>query len=221
MNRFSKYLIAICLLSLSLPLAHAQGVDIALGFGSIQDKATATGLDTNTFLSCSPVDNFTCFKTSSLNSFVMGFGGQVMLTKNFGAGVDITFQPAKQTYAALDNVGDSLQTRLSLYDFKAVYQPISTKRVALQFSGGIGVANLKSYVNSTSSSLFGTSNSNTAFASDNHFQVHGGVGVPIYVTNSVFIRPQFTIHRVNNFAQYNSDVVTQEMVWIGYTFGGR
>jgi hypothetical protein len=49
--------------------------------------------------------------------------------------------------------------------------------------------------------------------------VHGGVGVQIYVTDHIFIRPQFDVHYVNNFSQFGRNLVTQEMVWIGYSMG--
>jgi len=55
--------------------------------------------------------------------------------------------------------------------------------------------------------------------SSNHFSVHGGVGVQIYVTDHVFIRPQFDVHYVTNFSQFGRNIVTSEMVWIGYSLG--
>ena len=57
------------------------------------------------------------------------------------------------------------------------------------------------------------------FASSNHFQVHGGVGVQIYPSEHLFIRPEFNIHYVHNLNQFGRDSVVALQVWLGYTFG--
>ena len=43
----------------------------------------------------------------------------------------------------------------------------------------------------------------------------------IYVSGNFFIRPQFDIHYVPNFIQFGTNLVTEEMVWVGYSFGNR
>jgi hypothetical protein len=58
-------------------------------------------------------------------------------------------------------------------------------------------------------------------ASTNHFQVHGGVGVEIYLTDHIFVRPQFDVHYVRNLTQFGSNLVKTEMVWLGYSWGDR
>jgi len=61
--------------------------------------------------------------------------------------------------------------------------------------------------------------------SANHFDIHVGVGLSIYVSEHFFIRPQFDLHYapglggVNN--QFNSNLVPAGMVWVGYSFGDR
>ena len=76
---------------------------------------------------------------------------------------------------------EKLQSRLTLYDFNGIFQPIKTKRASVKLSGGIGGANVKFYDSGSSTSgLLGTQNFSQYFASSNHFQVHGGVGVQIY-----------------------------------------
>jgi hypothetical protein len=69
--------------------------------------------------------------------------------------------------------------------------------------------------------VLGNSNQTQFFGSSNHFQIHAGIGGQIYVTDHIFVRPQFDIHYVNNFSQYGRNLVTSEMVWIGYSFGDR
>ena len=49
------------------------------------------------------------------------------------------------------------------------------------------------------------------------FQVHAGAGVQVYLTEHVFIRPQFDLHYVPNFTnQFGSSMAPGAMVWIGY-----
>src|ERR1035438_6037651 len=102
-----------------------------------------------------------------------------------------------------------------------IFQPISTKKVALKLEGGVGAANLKFYEAGSSSSVLGNQNSSQYIQSANHLNVHGGVGVEIFVTDHIFIRPQFDIHYVPNLTQFGSKIVTSEMVWIGYSLGDR
>jgi hypothetical protein len=58
--------------------------------------------------------------------------------------------------------------------------------------------------------------------SSNHFQVHAGVGVQIFLTEHVFIRPQFDFHYVPGLTdQFGSNMVPAAMVWLGYSIGDR
>jgi hypothetical protein len=185
---------------------------------------------TGIFFACSQATDPTCVKTSSLSGFNLGFGGALMLWKHFGVGADVSFQPAKETYATLEQQvvsqqipGIALQSRMTLYDFDGILQPVKTKKAALQIRGGIGGANLRFYENETSTDvLAGSTNFSQYFESANHFQVHGGVGVQIYVTDHWYIRPEFDVHYVHNLnTQFGSNLVTQELVWVGYSFGGQ
>ena len=160
---------------------------------------------------------------------MMGFSGDLMFWKHFGINAEVSFQPAKQNYVTLQTpdlaagvAGYTLQERTTLYDFNGVYQPVKTERVAVKLYGGIGGANLKFYENSVSSTaITGTQNYSQFFGSSNHFQVHGGAAVQIYVKGHLFVRPQFDFHYVNNLTQYGHNYITQEMVWVGYTLGSQ
>lgn len=228
MRRISRYLPFLVLLLVAVPFASAQSsFDINVGFGAMQDKA-GPGIDLNTFLSCSSATAVgACQSTPALSGFAMGVGGSLMLWKHLGFGADVNFQPAKQDYlkvqAANVNAGVpsiTEQSRVMLYDFDAIYQPVSSKKAAFQLRGGIGGANLKFYENqSGSNGLTGNFNQSQYAGSSNHFQVHGGAGVQIYLTDNLFIRPQFDVHYVHNFFQFGRNLVTEETVWIGYSFG--
>ena len=159
---------------------------------------------------------------------MLGFGGDLILWKNFGVGADVSLQPAKQTYINLNasaaNAGLSslaVQSRMTFYDFDGIYEPINQKKVAVKIKGGIGGANLKFYEASSSSSVLGSQSGSQYFQSSNHFSVHGGFGVQIYLTDHVFLRPEFNIHYVHNLSEFGSNLVKEEMVWVGYSWGSN
>jgi hypothetical protein len=214
-------------LFLVLPWANAQvgEADVAIGFGTAHDKSNGTGLDYNDLSSCSASSDAACSTNSShLSGLMMGFSGDYMLKKRYGVGAEVSFQPAQQTYVNFNAIspGESIKSRLTFYDFNGIVRPVSTKRAALQFEGGLGGANLKFYDDISGSSIVGNVNSSEYLASSNHFQLHAAVSVPIYLKDGFFVRPQFDLHYVPNLSQqYNSDVVTQGMVYVGYSFGGR
>jgi hypothetical protein len=223
---FPLFLLLFC-----IQFAHAQsGFDLNIGFGAAQDKAHGPiDLTTIDLGPCATPGSPNCANPSSLSGFMLGFGGNLMLWKKFGVGADIKLQPNKPDYlvisqqsASAGTIGEKLQTRLTFYDFNGIFQPVNEKKVAVQLVGGIGGANIKFYDNqSSSSSILGNSNSTQFIQSANHFQVHGGVGVQIYLTDHVFVRPEFDLHYVPNFQQFGRNVVTSEMVWLGYSFGDR
>jgi len=227
-KRISRYLPLFAVSLSCIPFAHAQaGIDLGIGFGAIQDKASKTQID-QALLPCSgPSDiNGPCVNPSSLSSFALSFGGDLMLWKRFGVGADVNIQPAKQDYINLNASAGfqglntlKLQSRMTLYDINGILQPVKTKKAALKLYGGIGGANLKFYESGSSSSFIGSQNFSQYFQSSNHFQVHGGVGVQIYVTDHLFVRPQFDVHYVHNLSEFGRNVITEESVWLGYTFG--
>jgi hypothetical protein len=146
----------------------------------------------------------------------MGFGGAVMLNKHLGFGGEASLQPRKQDYAGF-------QSRQIFYDVNGIYAPVNEKKVMVRLEGGIGGATTSfSY---TASSCVGTAVCQTqsqSVGSAKHFQVHAGLGVQLYVTEHVFIRPQFDLHYVPNFTnQFGSAVAPGAMVWIGYSLGDR
>jgi outer membrane protein W len=214
-----------------VPLASAQSqFDLNVGFGAMHDKANSTQVDQN-LNSCTPNDaNGPCVSTSSLSGFTMGIGGDLMLKKKFGVGAEVAFQPGKQSYipnltalAAAYGVNTfTIQSRMTMFDFNGIYQPISTKKVQLKLMAGIGDANLKFYENTSSSSVLGSQNLSQYAQSSNHLNVHGGVGVDVFVTDHIFLRPEFDVHYVPNLNQnFGSNVVLQGMVWVGYSWGDR
>jgi hypothetical protein len=244
-KRTCRFLPLTLLLLCSLGVASAQSlIDVNLGFGAAQAKATGTGIEGDyTYTNsanfgglCVPgASTPTCASTKSLSGMMMGVGANLMLWKNFGVGMEAVLQPGKQTYAQIPaetftSTGGvtsiiqpayPLQTRVTFYDINGIFQPVSTHRASLQLVGGVGGANVKSYLGTSTSSLLGSTNYGQYLSSSNHFNLHAGVGVQIYLNEHVFIRPQVDIHYVPNFVQFGTNLVKQEIVWLGYTIGER
>jgi hypothetical protein len=215
-----------------LQFANAQsGVDFAVGFGAAFAPAAKTGLDAalNPCVLGSGTAANPCQKTPSLSTFMLGVNGDLMLWKRFGVGGEVNFEPGKKDYVILTQQAagaggpaftEKLQSRITLYDFNGILQPIKTKRASVKISGGIGGANVKFYDSGSSTSgLLGTQNFSQYFASSNHFQVHAGGGLQLYVSEHMFIRPEVNIHYVHNLNQFGRDSVIRATVWVGYTFG--
>lgn len=242
MTRIYRYLPILILTLFCVQFASAQSTfDINMGFGAAQAKATTAGIDTSTSnlaacTSSTPTNYYgspACQPTQSLSGFMIGIGGNLMLWKHFGVGFNANIQAAQANYAQLltatqaanegyAGVTEQLKDRVTFYQFDGIYQPYATKKASFQIIGGVGGANVKFYeAQSSTGSVLGNTNSSQYAQSANHFQVHAGVAVQLYVSGGLFIRPEFDIHYVPNFIQFGSNVVTQEMVWIGYSFGNR
>lgn len=201
--------------------AGAQGVSAYFGLGSAFDSA-GTSAATSTTPACPPQQIFDPFtgasgqcETAPTMGGVFGvFGADFMINRHLGVNGEYSFRFAQANYLP----AASLNVRPGFYDFNAVYQPTSgDKRVVPVLEGGIGGAKLSFYVSQQAGSLFTQSQ---FYTSSNHFQVHGAVGVKLYVKSDIFIKPQFDIHYVPNLTdQYGRDTVPEFTISIGYTFG--
>jgi opacity protein-like surface antigen len=203
-------------------LASAQtSFDVNVGFGGAWDTANSGGIDgggsPNAFGSCSlsSGDSY-CQSLPSLNGFFLGFGGDLMLYKHLGVGFEANLQPSREAYGPLN-------ARQSFYDVNAIYAPIATKRTSFFLDGGIGGA--RTSFSLTESACAGTavcSTSTEPVGAANHFQVHVGLGVQLFLTEHIFIKPEFDFHYVPGLTnQFGSDAVEEGMIWVGYSFGER
>jgi len=95
-----------------------------------------------------------------------------------------------------------------------VYAPVSEKRFALRILGGVGAA--RTSFAYTATGCVGTAVCTTQtepVGNTNHFQVHVGAGVQIYLSEHIFIRPQFDFHYVPSLnQQFGSNLVPQGMI---------
>jgi len=185
----------------TLNFARAQGVSAYFGLGSATDSL---GKPTNQFDSTGrpcPPGQFSdvpfaagCEPGGTLGSVFGIFGADFMFRPHFGVNGEYAFRFAQANYLPLAG----LKVRPGFYDFNAVYEPISGKRIVPVVVGGIGGARIALYV------------------------THGAFGVKLYLKPSLFIKPQFDIHYVTHLTdQYGRNWVPQYTVSVGYTFGER
>jgi hypothetical protein len=209
----------------SIPPARAQSsFDLNMGFGTAGFGTGSNGQgiegpqSLSAFSSCSPsapTDSY-CQATPGLSGFFLGFGLDVMLTKKYGLGFEGSFQPGHPNYGPL-------QYRQSFYDVYGIYSPIHTKRAELKITGGIGAARTSFAVNESGECVgiaVCTPAETVPIGNASHFAINAGVGLEVFVTEHIFVRPELTYHWVDNFTnQFGSNNVGQAMVWVGYSFG--
>jgi hypothetical protein len=212
----------------SVSSVRAQGVSAYFGLGSATNSAgtTVNGIDsvTGASVTCpkgNVFDDITgfCEPGPTIGGVFGVFGVDFMLKPHLGFNGEYAFRFAQAPY--LPAAG--LNYRPGFYDFNVVYQPLSGKRIVPLVEGGIGGARIALYQTQTVS-ITGITNTFTipAGLNANHFQVHGAVGVKLYVKGNIFIKPQFDIHYVTHLTdQFGRDWVPQYTVAVGYTFGER
>jgi hypothetical protein len=200
-----------------VPRANAQGVSAYFGLGSATDTPATTAGCPNQQIS-DPFSGLTppasCVPAESMGGVFGVFGADFMIKPHFGINGEYSFRFSQANY--LPNEG--LNVRPGFYDFNAIYQPTSgDKRIVPVLEGGIGGAKLSYYVSQSAGSLFTQSQ---FYSSSSHFQVHGAVGVKLYVKSDIFIKPQIDLRWVDNLTdQYGRDFVPEYTISIGYTFG--
>ena len=212
------------LLPLISPIqASAQGGSVYFGVGSAWNSAGTTSNSTATCPAGQLYDDFNmaCEAGPVIGGVFGVFGADFMINPHFGINGEYAFRFAQAPYLPLAG----LNMRPGFYDFNAVWEPISgsSNRIVPVLEGGIGGANITLYATqSCSVTGINCSSSYPVGITANHFQVHAGAGVKVYVTESVFLKPQFDFHYVPNLTdQFGRSWVPGVSVSIGYTFGGR
>jgi hypothetical protein len=207
----------VLLLLAGVKQASAQGVSPYFGLGSAWNSAaTNPGCPakqiSDPFNPSGPPSS--CVAAPTMGGVIGVFGADFMFRPHFGINSEYSFRFAQANYLP----SEGLKVRPSFYDFNAVYQPTSgDKRIVPVLEGGIGGAKLSFYLSQSAGTLF---NQSQFLVSSNHFQVHGAVGVKLYVNSDIFIKPQFDIRWVSNLTdQYGRNTVPEFTISVGYTFG--
>jgi hypothetical protein len=222
MRQHCWYLPWLSLVPICVSIASAQSaIDFNIGFGGAWNSASGGGIDNfnspNAFGACTlGSKDPACEALPRLNAFMLGFGGDVMIKQKLGFGFDYSLQPNQPNYGPL-------QDRQEFYDFDAVFRPIQTKRMALNLEGGIGGSRTSFSINQNQCvGVAVCSNYTSPVGTTNHFQVHIGVGVQLFVTEHFFVRPEFDVHVVNGLTDvWGSNFVPAAMVWVGYNLGSK
>ena len=215
-------LLALLLLA-GVKQASAQGVSAYFGLGTATDSAGTTNNSTAVCPAGNLFDDFTgnCEPGPTMGGVFGVFGADFMIKPQFGINAEYTFRFAQAPY--LPDAG--LNMRPSFYDFNAVWEPTSgvEKRFVPVLEAGVGGARVALYFTQQCSVTgINCSSSSPAGFNANHFQVHGGVGIKLYVKGNLFIKPQFDIHYVTNLTdQFGRSWVPQGTLSVGYTFGER
>ncbi len=195
--------------ALALTSANAQsGLDVYFGVGTA--RADSSGTPTDTF------GDGNIFYTPKMAGAFGKAGADLMFTPHFGIGGEADFRFSQGAYAGLNY-------RPSFYDINGIWHPIARAApIVPEFQAGIGAVNLKFFYPQSYCDIFaGCNSSNTYLESSNHFQTHLSAAVRFYVTNHVFIRPQYDVRWVNNFFQFGSSWVPEYSASLGYSFGER
>jgi hypothetical protein len=186
---------------------YAQTIDFAGGIGTAMAPARSTPIDT--------FGDGNLFFAPKMTGAFGKVSGDVMLKRGFGIGAEYSFRFSQGNYAGLTY-------RPSFYDVNAIFAPHLPGRIQPEFQAGLGGMNMRFYFpQSQCDSFAGCSNSNNFLESSNHLQVHGLVGLRLYVTPRVFIRPEAEVHWVHDLFQFGSRYVPQYGASIGYSFGGK
>ena len=196
--------------------ASAQGVSAYFGVGSaLNSPGTSPGCPSQTIF-----DGVTgnCEAAQGMGGVFGVLGADFMLTPHLGVNGEYAFRFAQADYLP----AGGLKIRPGFYDFNAVYEPTSAaEKFVPVLEGGIGGARLPLYFNQQNCATPSLCSSfSQQIATANHFQLHGGLGVKIYVKGDMFLKPQVDLHWVDNLnQQYGRNFVPRFTMSIGYTFG--
>ncbi len=183
-------------------MADAQSFHVYFGMGTAHDGSNGKSLDI--------LNTGTPLPTGAIDGVFGTIGGGFMFRPTLGVGGEVSFRFAQGDYAG---VGD----RPIFYDFNGIWAPtIGTKRVRPEFQAGLGGLNLRFYGGGQYFDPY-TGQYTDFLGSYNHFQLHAGAGLRFYVSQHIFVRPQFDYHWVHNLTdQFSSNSVPAWSVAIGF-----
>ena len=136
------------------------------------------------------------------------FGLDFLFYHNLGVGFNAAFRAHQNLYQGFQPF------RPFFYDVDAVYAPPLGKRAQAELSAGIGAESIRFYTPFLNCNFV----SCTDFVSSNHFLGQFGAGLRLYVTRSIFIRPEAHLYVVRNNFEFSGSRATRFGVSIGYSF---
>ncbi len=188
-----KLIVLVCFSFLLVAAAHAQGqFDAAVGVGTLVTPSTdGTGV-------------------LNLNGGAYpSVSADILFYKHFGVGGEVSWRASQAVYANIQPY------RPILYSVYGIYAPpLGTKRLQAEFLGGIGAESTRFYQQFFQCNFTGCTN----YTSSNHFTGELGGGLRMYVTNSIFIRPEVRAYFVHNNQEFDTGRGLRTGISIGYTF---
>ena len=187
------------LFSLGLSLvpfgAHAQQIDAAFGVNALTSPSASSASGS--------------YSPESLGGGAyLSFSGNVLFKHQLGIQGEVAWRASQKIY------GGFQPYRPILYDFNGIWAPRLGSRVGAEVMGGIGAESLRFYTPYYNCSFSGCTN----YVSSNHLLGHVGGGLKLYVTKSIFVRPEVHAYFIRNNYEFSSPRAFREGVSIGYTF---
>lgn len=173
--------------------APAQSVDAFLGFNTLITKAGPNGV---------PKLGGGLYPNAG--------GDLIFLPFNLGIGAQVSWRASQTNYFGVG-------ARPVFYDFSLVWQPVKPgSTIRPDFNLGLGAENLRYYNGTfTCGSFTGCTN----HVSSNHLILTAGVGVKVYITDHIFLRPAVDYYNIRHNFDYAVPSAWQAGISIGYTLG--
>jgi hypothetical protein len=188
-------------------LSHAQ-VDIAVGGGiTLASKSTSASE-----AAIPPTEKGGIYPAIGVNVLLKN---DYALKHRLGLNVETSWRYHEGDYYGYEKY------RPILTDVNALFQPKLTKKIGLDFTAGLGIADTRFYLPGTTACV---SAPGTCYTSSNHFMEHLGAGIHYYVWHripNVFIRPEIHYYHIQDNFEFHSDNLLRAGASIGYTFGGH
>lgn len=141
----------------------------------------------------------------------LNFSGDYLFWRHLGVEGEVAWRASQNLYQGYQPF------RPIFYDFNAIYAPPLGKYAQLELLGGIGGLSTRFYTQTYSCNYFTYSCTN--YVSANHFAGDVGAGFRVYLTHSVFLRPEFREYFIHNNVEFSSNHATRAGVTLGYSFG--
>ena len=185
------------MISFSTAVAQAPQFDMGFGFGTVIGQPASNAIGS--------VDHF---PQSIGGGGYPVFSGDFIFKGAFGVGGEVAWR-------AHQNVDPFFQPYRPIFtDFNGVYAPNLGKKAQAELQGGIGWETIRFYQPFFTCSTFGCQD----FVSSNHFLGHVGGGIRIYVTSSVFLRPEAHFYFIHNNVEFSGPRASRYGVTLGYSF---
>lgn len=179
--------------------AFGQGIDFAFGLGTVRSAGNSN-----------PNGN----PQSLSGSVYPAISGDFLIHKNFGVQGEVAWKGGRGDYGGL-----GLPYRPVIWDFNALYAP-KVNRIGGELMAGIGALSSRFYTGQYSCS--GITGSCTNYQSSNHFAVHLGGGLRLYVTKSIFVRPEIGYYFARNAnVDFTSNSFVRVGASVGFSLGGH